>query len=283
MPYYLTMNYLESSTNGATGGQTPSGAVETEPQLTVSDRFRLDGRVVVITGASSGLGVAFAGACAQAGADVVVAARRADRLESTLALIMEAGREGLAVTADVSRQADCTAIIAATMERFGRIDTLVNNAGIEDRGPASRLSVDAFQRVIDVNLTACFQMAQGAAAVMRPGSSIINVASVMAHTTLDMPAGTAYNASKAGVLGLTRSLARQWTGRKGIRVNALLPGFFPSEMTAPVPPAFLTDRLVMGRMGDPAELAAALVFLASDASSYMTGSELVVDGGFLLT
>jgi NAD(P)-dependent dehydrogenase (short-subunit alcohol dehydrogenase family) len=250
----------------------------------VLDRFRLDGKVVLITGASSGLGVAFASACAQVGADVVVAARRAERLADTVALINATDREALAVSADVSVEADCRRIVEETMRRFGRLDVLVNNAGVEDRGAASRLTVDAFQRVIDVNLTACFVMAQAAAAVMTPGSAIVNVASILAYTTLNAPGGTAYNASKAGLLGLTRSLARQWTGRKGIRVNALLPGFFPSEMTTgQVSEEFLGDRLVMGRMGVPDELVPALVFLASDASSYMTGSELVVDGGFLLT
>jgi NAD(P)-dependent dehydrogenase (short-subunit alcohol dehydrogenase family) len=250
----------------------------------LQDRFRLDDRVVVVTGGSSGLGVAFARACAEAGAQVVVAARRSDRLETTLELIRAAGSEGIAVTADVSQQRDCEDVVAAALERFGRLDVLVNNAGIQDSAPASRLPMDEFQRVIDVNLTAGFLMAQAAATVMRPGSSIVNVSSIMAHTTLGGPGGTAYLASKAGVLGLTRSLARQWTGRKGIRVNALLPGFFPTEMTdGQVTAEFLGERLVMGRLGAPEELAAALVFLASDASSYMTGSELVVDGGFLLT
>jgi NAD(P)-dependent dehydrogenase (short-subunit alcohol dehydrogenase family) len=247
----------------------------------VLDQFRLDDRVVVITGASSGLGVAFAQAVAEAGADVVVAARRAERLTDTVGLIEAAGAKGLAVSADVSRDADCGDVVRAAVERFGRIDVLVNNAGIADHVPASRLDAEEFRRVVEVNLTACFTMAQASATVMEPGSSIINVSSVMAHTTLGVPS-TAYIASKAGVLGLTRSLARQWTQRKGIRVNALLPGFFPSEMTDATPMEVIQDRLVMGRMGRTEELAAALVFLASDASSYMTGAELVVDGGFTL-
>ena len=251
----------------------------------VLDRFRLDGKVVLVTGASSGLGVAFAVACAEAGADVVAAARRTERLADTVAMVNAAGHEALAVSADVSVESDCRRIVEQAMEHFGRVDVLVNNAGIEDAGPASRLTLQTFQRVINVNVNACFLMAQASATVMTPGSSIVNIASIMAHTTLDVPGGTAYNTSKAAVLGLTRSLARQWTRRKGIRVNALLPGFFPSEMTdgQGVTAEFLGDRLVMGRLGNPDELAAALVFLASDASSYMTGSELVVDGGFLLS
>jgi NAD(P)-dependent dehydrogenase (short-subunit alcohol dehydrogenase family) len=117
---------------------------------------------------------------------------------------------------------------------------------------------------------------------MAPGSSIVNISSVMAHTTLQIPTA-AYCASKAGLLGLTRSLARQWSATKGIRVNALLPGFFTSEMTGEQAAGLLADRLVLGRLGDPRELAAALVFLASDAGSYCTGAEFVVDGGFTLT
>jgi NAD(P)-dependent dehydrogenase (short-subunit alcohol dehydrogenase family) len=254
----------------------PAGA-----ERTVLERFRLDDKVVVVTGATSGLGVMFAQACAQAGADVVAAGRRAERLGATVELITGAGREGLAVVADVSREDDCQRIVESAVERFGRVDALVNNAGIAEHGPATRLASAEFQRVLDVNLTACFAMAQASAAAMAPGSSIVNVSSVLALTTLAAPS-TAYSASKAGLLGLTRSLARQWSGRKGIRVNALLPGFFPSEMTASLPPAMLSERLVMGRMGTPHELAAALVFLAGDASSYITGTELVVDGGFTL-
>lgn len=248
----------------------------------VSDRFRLDDKVIVITGASSGLGVAFARACAAAGADIVAVGRRRDRLEQTVELVGAAGRDGLVVAVDVASTDGCRTVVDAAVARFGRIDVLVNNAGVEDHDPASRLAVDTFRGVLDVNVTACFELAQGAAALMPRGSSIVNVGSILAHTTLDIPT-TAYSTSKAAILGLTRSLARQWSGRKGIRVNALLPGFFPTDMVAALPQGLVDDRLPMGRMGDPDELAAALVFLASDASSYMTGSELTVDGGMRLT
>ena len=261
---------------------TISARSATATGQSLPDRFRLDNKVVVITGGSSGLGVAFAQACAEAGADIVVAARRAHLLQATLDKVTEAGGSGLAVAADVCVPDDCRNVVEAAVERFGRIDVLVNNAGIEDHAPASRLPLAEFENVLAVNLTACFSMAQAVVPAMGPGSSIVNVASIIAHTTLDAPT-TAYTTSKAGLIGLTRSLARQWSGRKGIRVNALLPGFFPSEMTDGMPDELVGHRLVMGRFGDPTELAAAMVFLASDASSYMTGSELVVDGGFLLT
>lgn len=247
----------------------------------VVDRFGLDDKVVIVTGATSGLGVTFAQACAQAGADVVVCGRRAERLDGTLELIAEAGGHGIAVAADVAREDDCLRIVESTVERFGRVDVLVNNAGVADHLPATRLAGAEFESVLNVNLSACFRMAQAAAPAMGRGSSIVNVSSIMGLTTIEAPS-TAYCASKAGLLGLTRSLARQWSGRKGIRVNALLPGFFPSEMTDQMPHEIIADRLVMGRLGDPSELAAALIFLASDASSYVTGSELIVDGGFTL-
>lgn len=249
--------------------------------LPVLDRFRLDDRVVIITGASSGLGVAHAQACAEAGAHVVIAARRADRLEATLKLVRDTGREGLAVAADVSKEEDCRRIVETAVGRFGHVDVLVNNAGIANSTPASALPGGEFQRVLDVNVTACFNMARACAAVMEPGSSIVNVASVMGLSTIEVPSA-AYSASKAAVLGLTRALAREWTPAKGIRVNAILPGFFPSEMTPTQAAGMLRGRLVMGRLGNPDELSPAVVFLASQASSYMTGSELVVDGGFLL-
>ncbi len=252
-------------------------------EVSFVDRFRLDGKVVVVTGASSGLGAEIAVACAQAGADVVVAARRADRLEDTVRRIKATGREALAVRADVAVEDDCQWIVQATMERFGRLDVLVNNAGTGEQRFASRLETDEFRRVMDVNLTSCFWTAKAAAAVMQPGSSVINIASIMAHTTIDELPTTAYSASKAGLLGMTRALARQWTGRKGIRVNAVLPGFYPSEMTEGLDTAIIADRLISGRLGDPKELAAAVVFLAGDGASYITGTELVVDGGFLLS
>jgi NAD(P)-dependent dehydrogenase (short-subunit alcohol dehydrogenase family) len=248
---------------------------------TVLDRFRLDDKVAIVTGASSGLGVAFATALAEAGADVVLAARRVDRLEETRRIVEGCGRRAVTVAADVSLPEDAQGVVDAAMREFDRVDVLVNNAGKGTAIPATRETPEQFRDVIDVNLSGSYWMAQACGRVMQPGSSIINIASIAALTSGGLPQA-AYAASKAGVIGMTRDLAVQWTGRKGIRVNALAPGFFPSEMTDQFPDGYLDSqlpRIPAGRPGDPDELAATVVFLASPAAGYVTAATLVVDGG----
>jgi len=247
----------------------------------ILDRFRLDGKVAIVTGASSGLGVAFARALAEAGADLVLGARRTDRLADTVKLVHDAGRHAIAVASD-----DCNALVAAAQDEFGVVHVLVNNAGVGTIVPATREPPDHFRQEIDINLMGSYWMAQACGRVMPPGSSIVNIGSVLGLTTVGTPQA-AYAASKAAIIGLSRELAVQWTGRKGIRVNTLAPGYFLTEMTEPGVGGYLDSlveqRVPLGRLGELEECAAAVVFLASDASSYVTGSVLVVDGGLTAT
>lgn len=253
--------------------------------MAVLDLFSVNDKVVVITGASSGLGVAFAEAFSQAGADVAMGARRLDRLTQTAALVRSNGRRALPVATDVSDPESCQALVDATIDEFGQIDVLINNAGIGTAVPATKETPAQFREVIDINLNGCYWMAQACGRVMAPGSSIVNISSVLGLTTAGLPQA-AYAASKAGLIGMTRDLAQQWGRRKGIRVNALAPGFFTSEMTDQYKPGYLEsqqDRIPLARTGDPLELAATAVFLASPAAGYITGQTLPVDGGLTIT
>lgn len=251
-----------------------------------NDLFRLDGKTAVVTGASSGLGVVFARALAGAGASVVVSARRLDRLEKLAAEIERDGGRALAVACDVAVEDDVDALAAAAVDRFGRVDVLVANAGIADPRPAEQEPLQVWERVVGVNLTGVFLTNQrfGALMLERGAGSIVNIASVLGVVGAGQIPQASYTASKGGVVNLTRELAAQWA-RRGVRVNAIGPGWFESEMTEEM---FASDQGVrwirrktpMGRPGRGEELAGPVVFLASDASSYVTGQTLLVDGGW---
>ena len=252
--------------------------------MNVLDMFRLDGKVAVVTGASSGLGVAFAQALAQAGADVVLGARRIERLPETGALIEAEGRNFAALKTDVTKPEDCTALIALAIERFGRVDILVNNAGVGTAVSATSETPEQFRNVIDVNLMGSYWMAQAFARAAKTGGAIVNISSILGMRPGGLPQA-AYASSKAGVIGLTRDLAAQWTARKGIRVNALAPGFFPSEMTDQMNDAsieMVRALTAAQRIGRVEELASTLIWLVSDASSYVSGVTVPVDGGFIM-
>ena len=251
----------------------------------VPGMFRLDDKVAIVTGASSGLGVAFAEGLADAGAHVAMGARRVERLETTKQAVESRGTRSLAVATDVVDPEQCQALVDATMAEFGRVDILVNNAGVGTAVPATRETPEQFRSVVDLNLNGCYWMAQACGRVMQPGSAIVNISSVLGLTTAGLPQA-AYSASKAGLIGLTRDLAQQWTGRKGIRVNAIAPGWFESEMTDSYPDGYVDQmlaRIPSGRIGDPRELAATLVWLVSDGGGYVTGQTIAVDGGVTIT
>ncbi|MCY3585355.1 MAG: glucose 1-dehydrogenase [Acidimicrobiaceae bacterium] len=253
-------------------------------QIDLSSPFRLDGQVCLVTGASSGFGVRFARVFAAAGAKVAVAARRADRLEALAAELPDA----LAVRCDVGDDDACRDLVAQVVDRYGKVDVLVNNAGVSDAiNPGEQADVESFRHVVDINLNACFLLAGLVAADIigrEATGSIINVASVHGHVASAPNLQPAYAASKAGLVNLTRDLAVQWATR-GVRVNALCPGYFETELTAPMfdddrSMAWISRNAPMRRPGHEHELDGALLFLASDASSYATGSSLMVDGGW---
>jgi hypothetical protein len=244
--------------------------------------FRLDGAVALVTGASAGLGERMARVLHAVGATVVVTARRRERLES---LAAELGERVTVVAGDMAEADDRERIVAETLAAHGRVDVLVNNAGIAEVVAVEDESLELFRRVLEINTTAVWHMAKLCAPSMiaNGGGSIVNVASMLGHVGGTPVKQSNYCASKGAVVNMTRELALQWA-RKGVRVNALCPGWFPSEMTEPMQDersqSFIRANSPIPRMGEPHELDGAFLLLASPAGTFLTGQSVIVDGGW---
>jgi len=253
--------------------------------MSVLDAFRLDGKISIVTGASRGLGRAMAEALAEAGSDVVLAARNEEALTTVADAIRALGVRVLPVPTHVEEEEGLDHLVAQTVNDFGRIDVLVNNAGTTYRHPAIDFPVEEWDRVVAVNLRSVFLLCQKVARVMirQGGGSIINIASLLSE--IGVPLIPPYAASKGGIRQLTKALATEWA-RHNIRVNAVGPGYFRTELTEGLyqdPERYnpIMNRLAIKRWGKPEDLKGAVVYLASKASEYVTGQVLYVDGGYL--
>jgi len=251
----------------------------------VLERFRIDGKVALVTGGSRGLGRAIAESLATAGASVAVSARRAEGARQVADAIAAAtGTRSIGTAADVSVAAEVGAMVALVLDTFGRIDILVNNAGINVRGPIEDLQESDWDAVIDTNLKGPWLCCRAVAGPMKrqKWGRVINVSSMLGEISL--PGRSPYASSKGGLTLLTKTLALEWA-TDGINVNALCPGPFATEINTPLlndpaARAQMEANVPLGRWGDPIELGPAAVFLASDASSFMTGATLFIDGGY---
>jgi NAD(P)-dependent dehydrogenase (short-subunit alcohol dehydrogenase family) len=255
-------------------------------QKSVLDRFRIDGKVALVTGGARGLGRTMAVALAEAGADIALAGRSKDTCQEAADGIASAtGRKARGFAADVTKIADVEQLAEDVEQEFGQIDILVNNAGINIRGPIQQLTEADWDAVIDTNLKGPFLCARafGPRMVSRGWGRVINLGSVMG--VIALPGRAPYAASKAGIINLTRVLALEWAGT-GVTANAICPGAFGTDMNRPLmddPVKYkeFVAQIPMGRWGELEELTGAVVFLASEASSYVTGTPLFVDGGWI--
>jgi len=250
----------------------------------VRELFNLSGKTAIVTGGSRGIGKEMAEGLAEAGANLMLCARRSEWLDETINEFRGRGFKVEGILCDVAKPADVEAVVKATIEKFGAVDVLINNAGISWGAMPEDMELEKWQQVIDVNLPGCFLFAQAAGREMlkQNSGSIINIASIAGLTSsANGPFYAGYVASKAGLIGLTRELAASW-GRKGIRVNAIAPGFFHSRLADRVIDLYersVQENNVIPRIGNEGELKGVAVFLASDASSYITGQTIAVDGG----
>lgn len=250
----------------------------------VKELFDLTGRAAIVTGGSRGIGKEMAEALAEAGASVMLCARRREWLDETVNEFAGRGFTAIGKVCDVSKPDEVQAVVDSAVRHFGAVDILVNNAGVSWGSMPEEMTLDQWQKVIDVNLTGCFLFAQASGRQMldQGKGSIINIASIAGMTSsANGPFYAGYVASKAGLIGLTRELAASW-GRRGIRVNAIAPGFFHSRLADAVIDIYersIQENNVIPRIGEEGELKGVTVFLASDASSYITGQTIAVDGG----
>jgi NAD(P)-dependent dehydrogenase (short-subunit alcohol dehydrogenase family) len=259
--------------------------------MSVYDIFSIKGRKALVTGAGKGIGKVLAIALAEAGCDVALFGLHRDNLAETAAEIKKLGRKSLVLPGDVSQKDDVARVFSIIKLEFKRLDICVNNAGISMQVPVEKMSEEDWDRIIDINMKGVFFCSQEAARMMmspegesKKGGSIINIGSISARTVNVPQPQAVYNTSKAGVIMLTQTTAVEWAPY-GIRVNAISPGYMKTEMTlSSMSHLFATWESLtpMKRLGVPEELRGALIFLASDASSYMTGHDLVVDGGYTI-
>ena len=257
--------------------------------MTSGKLFDLTGRVAIVTGGNGGLGLGMAMGLAEAGANIVVAARNQEKTAAALSQIQALGVKAIGVAVDVNLESEIAAMVGRTMEAFGRVDILVNNAGMTVRKEPQELSVDEWDQVLNVNLRAGFLAARDVYPHMKNqgGGKIICIGSMFSIFG-GGGSGAPYSSSKGGLVQLSKSLAVAWA-KDNIQSNAILPGWFMTELTSTVPVTqperfdLISRRIPTGRWGQPEELKGAVVFLASPASDYVTGAVLTVDGGYSVT
>lgn len=253
----------------------------------IKDLFDLTGKTAIVTGGSRGIGKEMAGALAEAGANLMLCARRAEWLDETVNEFRANNFNVAGKVCDVVNPEEVQAVVDETVREFGKVDILINNAGTSWGAMPEDMPLDKWKQVIDINLTGCFLFAQAAGREMlkHNSGSIINIASIAGLTSsANGPFYAGYVASKAGLIGLTRELAASW-GRRGIRVNAIAPGFFHSRLADAVIDIYersIQENNVIPRIGEEGELKGITVFLASEASSYVTGQTIAVDGGMIV-